>query len=148
MRQARQGLIVETKGQGLYEVTDAVQRFVGGQSIEMGLLTVFLHHTSASLVIQENADPTVRSDLLNFFKKLVPEDTRLYLHGDEGADDMPAHIKSVLTTVHLAIPVTDGKLDLGTWQGVYLFEHRNQPHRRRVTLHLIGDAPAGASGTR
>jgi secondary thiamine-phosphate synthase enzyme len=146
MRQARQELIIETAGQGFYEFTDAVRSFVGEQTIETGLLTLFLHHTSASLVIQENADPTVRDDLMTFFGQLVPEDSRLYRHGYEGPDDMPAHIKTVLTTVHLAIPVTDGKPDLGTWQGVYLYEHRNQPHTRRLTLHLVG-LPAGAGGT-
>ncbi|MGI9492536.1 MAG: secondary thiamine-phosphate synthase enzyme YjbQ [Geminicoccaceae bacterium] len=139
MRQARDELIVETKGQGLYEITADVRRFVGGQDVETGLLTMFLHHTSASLVIQENADPTVRSDLQSFFKKLVPEDHRLYQHSYEGPDDMPAHIKTALTAVQLSIPVTNGKADLGTWQGVYVFEHRIQPHQRRVTLHLLGE---------
>ncbi len=139
MRQARQKLNVSTAGQGLYEVTASVKAFVDDQVIETGLLTIFLHHTSASLIIQENADPTVRVDLLNFFKQLVPEDSRLYRHGDEGPDDMPAHIKTVLTTVQLAIPVTNGKLDLGTWQGVYLFEHRHRAHDRRLTLHLLGE---------
>ena len=139
MRQVRQSLSIETKGQGLYEVTADVQRFVGAQEIDTGLLTVFLHHTSASLVIQENADPTVRSDLQTFFKQLVPEDSQLYQHSYEGPDDMPAHIKTALTTVQLAIPVTGGKADLGTWQGIYVFEHRRQPHQRRVTLHLLGE---------
>jgi secondary thiamine-phosphate synthase enzyme len=122
------------------------QTTTSGKAGATGLLTLFLHHTSASLVIQENADPTVRDDLMTFFGQLVPEDSRLYRHGYEGPDDMPAHIKTVLTTVHLAIPVTDGKPDLGTWQGVYLYEHRNQPHSRRLTLHLVG-LPAGAGGT-
>ncbi len=139
MRQTRHELIVETKGQGFYEITADVRRFVEAQNIETGLLTVFLHHTSASLVIQENADPTVRIDLQSFFKQLVPEDSRLYQHSFEGPDDMPAHIKTALTTVHLSIPVAHRKPDLGTWQGVYVFEHRNQPHQRRVTLHLLGD---------
>lgn len=139
MQQARQGLTVGTKGPGLYEFTREVDRFVGGQPVETGLLTVFLHHTSASLLIQENADPTVKVDLSNFFKQLVPEDSRLYRHSAEGPDDMPAHIKTALTTVQLAIPVANGRLDLGTWQGLYLFEHRDSPHERRITLHLIGD---------
>ncbi len=139
MQQARQGLTVGTKGPGLYEFTREVDRFVGGQPFETGLLTVFLHHTSASLLIQENADPTVKVDLSNFFKQLVPEDSRLYRHSAEGPDDMPAHIKTALTTVQLAIPVANGRLDLGTWQGLYLFEHRDSPHERRITLHLIGD---------
>ena len=139
MRQAREGLTFGTKGQSLYEITQSLRSFVDENNIRTGLLTVFLHHTSASLLIQENADPTVRMDLLQFFKQLVPEDSRLYHHGDEGPDDMPAHIKTALTAVHLAIPVTEGRLDLGTWQGVYLFEHRNHPHQRRLTFHLIGE---------
>ncbi|MDH3660003.1 MAG: secondary thiamine-phosphate synthase enzyme YjbQ [Alphaproteobacteria bacterium] len=138
MRQARTGLEIETAGQGFYEITDRVRAFVGAEGIETGLLTVFLHHTSASLMIQENADPTVQEDFMTFFKRLVPEDGRSYRHGSEGADDMPAHIKSALTTVQLAIPVSAGRPDLGTWQGIYLVEHRYRPHRRRVTLHLIG----------
>ncbi|MGI9417549.1 MAG: secondary thiamine-phosphate synthase enzyme YjbQ [Geminicoccaceae bacterium] len=142
MRQARTGLDIETAGQGFYEFTDRIRNFVGGEGIKMGLLTVFLHHTSASLMIQENADPTVQDDFLSFFKRLVPEDGKSYTHGYEGPDDMPAHIKSALTTVQLSIPVADGRPDLGTWQGVYLVEHRYRPHRRRVTLHLIGDGDA------
>lgn len=138
MQQARQTLKFETKGQGLYELTAPIRQFVQEQEIETGLLTVFLHHTSASLIIQENADPTARQDLENFFKRLVPEDKELYRHNDEGPDDMPAHIKTALTSSQLTIPVTDGRLDLGTWQGVYLFEHRSQYHTRRLTLHLLG----------
>lgn len=139
MRQARTVLDIETAGQGFYEFTGEIRTFVGGEGIETGLLTVFLHHTSASLMIQENADPTVQEDFLAFFKRLVPEDGRSYKHGYEGPDDMPAHIKSALTTVQLSIPVSAGQPDLGTWQGVYLVEHRYQRHRRRVTLHLIGE---------
>jgi len=139
MRQARTQLDVETSGQGFYDITEAVRTFVSRRAIESGLLTVFLHHTSASLMIQENADPTVQDDFLSFFKKLVPEDGKSYSHGYEGADDMPAHIKSALTTVSLGIPVSDGRPDLGTWQGIYLVEHRYHPHQRRVTLHLIGE---------
>ena len=138
MRQARTRLEIETAGQGFYDITDRIRTFVSGRAIEMGLLTVFLHHTSASLMIQENADPTVQDDFMSFFKRLVPEDGKSYRHGYEGADDMPAHIKSALTTVQLSIPVSDGKPDLGTWQGVYLVEHRYRPHQRRITLHLIG----------
>lgn len=138
LRQARAALEVETAGQGFYDITDRIRTFVGDQSIATGLLTVFLHHTSASLMIQENADPTVQEDFLAFFKRLAPEDGRSYRHGYEGADDMPAHIRTALTTVHLSIPVSDGRPDLGTWQGVYVVEHRYRPHRRRVTLHLIG----------
>ncbi len=139
MRQARTGLEIETRGQGFYEITREIRTFVGDQAIEMGLLTVFLHHTSASLMIQENADPTVQEDFLAFFKRLAPEDGRSYRHGYEGPDDMPAHIRSALTTVQLSIPVSAGQPDLGTWQGVYLVEHRYRPHTRRVTLHLIGE---------
>ncbi|MGI9487244.1 MAG: secondary thiamine-phosphate synthase enzyme YjbQ [Geminicoccaceae bacterium] len=139
MRQARTELEIETSGQGFYEITRETRDFVGDQAIETGLLTVFLHHTSASLMIQENADPTVQEDFLAFFKRLVPEDGRSYKHGYEGPDDMPAHIKSALTTVQLSIPVSAHQPDLGTWQGVYLVEHRYRPHTRRVTLHLIGE---------
>ncbi len=138
MQQARQALTVTTRGQGFYDITREAARFVASNAITTGLLTVFIHHTSASLVIQENADPTVKEDLLAFFKQLVPEDSRLYRHSDEGPDDMPAHIKTALTVVQLSIPVTDGRLDLGTWQGLYVFEHRDMPHQRRVTLHLSG----------
>ena len=138
MQQARHRMTVDTRGQGLYEITDTVRDFVGTQGIGEGLLTIFVHHTSASLVIQENADPTVRVDLEAFFRRLVPEDERLYRHSQEGPDDMPAHIKTALTAVSLSIPVAGGRPDLGTWQGVYLFEHRDHPHRRRVTLHLLG----------
>ena len=140
MRQAKTELEIETSGQGFYEIThETIREFVGDQAIETGLLTVFLHHTSASLMIQENADPTVQEDFLAFFKRLVPEDGRSYKHGYEGPDDMPAHIKSALTTVQLSIPVSAGQPDLGTWQGIYLVEHRYRPHTRRVTLHLIGE---------
>lgn len=139
MRQARVRIDIETAGQGFYEISDRVRIFVGDQGIETGLLTVFMHHTSASLMIQENADPTVQEDFLSFFKQLVPEDGRSYRHGYEGPDDMPAHIRTALTTVHLGIPVSDGQPDLGTWQGIYVVEHRYRPHRRRVTLHLIGE---------
>ncbi|NJO38346.1 MAG: YjbQ family protein [Rhizobiales bacterium] len=139
LRQARAALKIDTAGQGFYDITDRVRSFVGEQAIATGLLTVFLHHTSASLMIQENADPTVQEDFLTFFKRLVPEDGRSYRHGYEGPDDMPAHIKTALTTVQLGIPVTAGQPDLGTWQGVFLVEHRYRPHRRHITLHLIGE---------
>ncbi|MEZ5934866.1 MAG: secondary thiamine-phosphate synthase enzyme YjbQ [Alphaproteobacteria bacterium] len=139
LRQARAGLKVETAGQGFYDITDRIRTFVTEQGIDIGLLTVFLHHTSASLMIQENADPTVQDDFLSFFKRLVPEDGRSYRHGYEGPDDMPAHIRTALTTVHLGIPVTGGQPDLGTWQGVFLVEHRYRPYCRHVTLHLIGE---------
>lgn len=139
MRQATHCLKVSTPGQGLHDVTPDVQRWCRDQEIRTGLLTVFLQHTSASLTIQENADPDVIADLNDFFRRLVSEDTRLYRHTVEGPDDMPAHIRSALTMTQLSIPVLDGALALGTWQGIYVFEHRSRPHRRNLILHLIGD---------
>jgi secondary thiamine-phosphate synthase enzyme len=123
----------------LYEVTREVAAWIAETGITDGLLTVFCRHTSASLTIQENADADVQSDLEDFFKKLVPEDPRLYRHTIEGPDDMPAHIKSALTDVQLSIPVTGGRMALGTWQGIYLFEHRAHAHERKLALHLIGE---------
>lgn len=139
MRQAVTTLTTRTRGQGLFEVTEPVARWVVAQGMETGLLTVFCRHTSASLVIQENADPDVRGDLERFFKRLVPEDPALYDHTMEGPDDMPAHIRSALTTVQLSIPVLEGRMALGTWQGIYLFEHRTRPHERTLALHLLGE---------
>lgn len=138
MKQAQHRIDVRTTGQGLYEVTAEVAAWVGAQDIADGLLTVFCRHTSASLTIQENADPDVLSDLQDFFRKLVPEDNRLYRHVMEGPDDMPAHIKSALTNVQLSIPVSRGRMALGTWQGIFLFEHRTHAHERGLVLHLIG----------
>lgn len=132
-------LHVSTRAKGLYEITGEIARWVSGFSIRTGLLTVFVQHTSASLVIQENADPDVVYDLNAFFNRLVEEDDRLYRHTVEGPDDMPAHIRAALTLTQLSIPVEQGGMALGTWQGVYLFEHRHAPHRRTVLLHLIGD---------
>lgn len=139
MRQIQHRLTVRTSGQGLYEVTDAVAAWLAGHDIADGLLTVFCRHSSASLMIQENADPEVQRDLEDFFKKLAPDDPRLYRHTAEGPDDMPAHIKSALTSVQLSIPVSGGRLALGTWQGIYLFEHRTRAHERELVLHLIGE---------
>lgn len=139
MRQAAGTLSVPTSGKGLYEITGKVTAWVRQQGMRTGLLTVFVQHTSASLTIQENADPDVREDLETFFERLVPEDPRLYRHTIEGRDDMPAHIRSALTQVQLSIPVVNGELALGTWQGIYLFEHRSIPHRRTVVLHLAGE---------
>jgi secondary thiamine-phosphate synthase enzyme len=139
MRQARHELAVRTSGQGLYEVTREVAAWTAETGITDGLLTVFCRHTSASLTIQENADADVQRDLEDFFKKLVPEDPRLYRHITEGPDDMPAHIKSALTNVQLSIPVTGGRMALGTWQGIYLFEHRAHAHERELALHLVGE---------
>jgi len=139
LRQIQDNLTLRTSGQGLYEVTREVAAWVAKTGITDGLLTVFCRHTSASLTIQENADADVQSDLEDFFKKLVPEDPRLYRHTIEGPDDMPAHIKSALTDVQLSIPVTSGRMALGTWQGIYLFEHRAHAHERKLALHLIGE---------
>ena len=139
MRQVQGELQFQTSGQGLVEVTGEIARWVGEQVIEGGLLTVFCRHTSASLTIQENADPDVQRDLENFFKRLVAEDSQLYRHTMEGPDDMPAHIRGALTDVSLNIPVSGGRMVLGTWQGVYLFEHRHHPHTRKLALHLMGD---------
>jgi secondary thiamine-phosphate synthase enzyme len=131
---------VETRGKGLYEITDSVERWVAEQGVATGLLTVFIQHTSASLTIQENADPDVVYDLNQFFSRLVPEDNRLYRHTAEGADDMPAHIRTALTLTQVSVPVDRGRMALGTWQGIYVFEHRARPHRRSVMLHLLGEA--------
>ena len=131
-------LVVETTGQGLYEVTSEAAHWVAGQGMNQGLLTLFIRHSSASLLIQENAAPAVRDDLAAFFRALVPEDRR-YRHADEGPDDMPSHIRSALLPTQLAIPVAEGRMLLGTWQGIYVFEHRRAPHRRELVLHLAGD---------
>ncbi len=139
MRQAAHTLQIETRGRGLVEITPEVARWVAAQRLETGLLTLFCRHTSASLLIQENADPDVRRDLETFFAQIAPEAPGRYVHEDEGPDDMPAHIRTALTQVQLSIPLVGGRLALGTWQGVYLFEHRRAPHRREVVLHLIGD---------
>lgn len=133
-------IIVETNGVGLYEFTEKAARFVGGHEGREGLLTVFVRHTSCSLLIQENADPDVRRDLDAFFQRLVPSadnpSMRYLVHRLEGTDDMPAHIKAALTAVSLSIPVSNARLALGTWQGIYLFEHRRASHRREIVLHL------------
>ncbi|HTM79094.1 MAG TPA: secondary thiamine-phosphate synthase enzyme YjbQ [Devosia sp.] len=132
-------LTISTSGAGLYEFTRDVERFVGESQIAAGLLTLFCRHTSCSLLIQENADPDVRTDLDSFFKRLVPEGMDWVVHTTEGPDDMPAHIKAALTQTSLTIPIVDGAPILGTWQGIYLFEHRTRPHRRQIVLHGIGD---------
>ncbi len=133
-------LTIQTRGQGLYEFTDEVAEFVRRQGVEEGLLTVFVRHTSCSLLVQENADPDVQRDLKTFFSRLVPPSDAPSMawvtHTMEGPDDMPAHIKAALMAVSLAIPVNTGGLALGTWQGIYLFEHRDRPHNRNVVLHL------------
>lgn len=139
MRQAKDQLFLTTNGQQLYEITDRVGSWVEEQNIDSGLLTLYLHHTSASLLIQENADPDVLHDLNDFFRRMVPEDTRHYRHTQEGEDDMPAHIRAALTAIQLSIPVDRGRLDLGRWQGIFLYEHRARPRERRITLHLVGE---------
>ena len=138
MKQAIHTLSVATIGKGLVPVSGAVETWLDTQGIATGMLTLFIRHTSASLLIQENADPTVRADLEGFFRWLVPEDVG-YRHNTEGPDDMPAHIRSALTQTQLSIPVTAGRMMLGAWQGIYVWEHRAAPHRREVVLHLIGE---------
>ena len=139
MRQAIHTLRLQTRGRGLVEITRDVAQWVGAQGMETGLLTLFCRHTSASLLIQENAAPDVRTDIENFFAEIAPEDPTRYRHNDEGPDDMPAHLRSALTAVSLAVPIVSGAMALGAWQGVYLFEHRRRPHRREIALHLIGE---------
>ena len=139
MRQATGTLEFQTARQGLVEITSDVQRWVAEQAIRQGLLTIFCRHTSASLLIQENAAREVRSDLEAYFARIAPEDPAAYAHDDEGPDDMPAHLRTALTQVQLSIPLTGGALALGTWQGIYLFEHRRRPHRRSLALHLLGE---------
>ena len=138
MRQVTHILSTETNGPGLYEITNPVVQWCQQQQMEEGLLTLFIRHTSASLTIQENADPDVCLDLQDFFARIAPQD-RSYRHGAEGPDDMPAHIRSALTQVQLTIPLRQGRLVLGTWQGIYVFEHRNHGHHRQVAMHLLGE---------
>ncbi len=137
LRQASGTLSVATPGRALIELTAQVTRWVDGQGMAEGLLTLFCRHTSASLLIQENAAPAVKTDLLDWLARIAPEDAH-YAHDDEGPDDMPAHIRAMLTGVQLSIPLVEGRLALGTWQGIYLAEHRRAPHRRQVVLHLLG----------
>ena len=139
MRQAADILRIQTSGCGLHEITGEIVAWLERQNVSTGLITLFCRHTSASLLIQENAAPAVKTDLENFFAKIAPEDPSRYAHSDEGPDDMPAHLRAALTGVNLAVPIIGGRLQLGTWQGVYLFEHRRRPHRREIALHLIGE---------
>ena len=138
LRQEQGTVSVRTRGQGLYDVTPFVRGWLVGKDISTGLLTVFCRHTSASLIVQENADADVQRDLLTFFRRLVQEDRGLYRHLTEGPDDMPAHIRSALTLTQLSIPIGSGQLTLGTWQAIYLFEHRSGPQNRELALHVIG----------
>jgi secondary thiamine-phosphate synthase enzyme len=139
MRQLTSLLSIRTERQGLLEITDRITAWTDAQAIRTGLLTVFCRHTSASLLIQENAAAAVRSDLESYFARIAPEDASAYAHDDEGPDDMPAHLRTALTQVQLSIPLIDGRLALGTWQGIYLFEHRRRPHSRTLALHLLGE---------
>jgi secondary thiamine-phosphate synthase enzyme len=139
IRQFFQEFAVATHGRGLYEFTKEVVDWVAKNKFKGGLITLHLRHTSASLLIQENADPEVRLDLEKFFARLVPDGDPLFVHKAEGEDDMPAHIRTALTTVNLSIPVHYGRLVLGTWQGIYVWEHRSGPHSRHVAMHFIGE---------
>ena len=139
MKQSTKRVEIHTKGKGLYEISDRIVAWVRETGLATGLLTVFIQHTSASLTIQENADPDVIADLNDHFSRLAPEDNKLYRHTVEGPDDMPAHIRTALTDTQLSIPVLGGRPALGTWQGIYVFEHRAAPHRRTVVLHVIGE---------
>jgi secondary thiamine-phosphate synthase enzyme len=139
MKQFTHRLQVATRGRGLYAVTREIEQWAEGQGVRTGLLTVFIQHTSASLTIQENADPDVVRDVDEFFARIVPEDAEWYRHTVEGPDDMPAHIRAALTQTQLTIPLVDARLALGTWQGIYVFEHRSRPHRRSLVLHLAGE---------
>lgn len=140
MKQEVRVITVGTRGPGLYEVTRDLRSFVQEAGVTTGLVTAYCRHTSCSLLIQENADPDVRIDLHEFFRRLVPEGMSWIVHDTEGPDDMPAHIRSALTQVSIGIPVMDGQPALGTWQGLYLFEHRARPHRREIVLHVVGEA--------
>jgi secondary thiamine-phosphate synthase enzyme len=139
LRQASTVLAVNSQGRGFREITEDVRLWVVSSGITDGLLTLFVRHTSASLLIQENADPDVRGDLERFFARLVPDGDALFRHQDEGPDDMPAHVRAALTAVQLSIPLHRDRLALGTWQGIYLWEHRTRPHRREIVLHLLGE---------
>ena len=139
MRQATHQLTVRTQGKGLYDITGQVEQWVDRQDLSAGLLTLFIQHTSASLTIQENASPDVLMDLNAHFDRMVPEERGLYRHTLEGPDDMPAHIRTVIGGVQLTIPIVQGALALGDWQGIYVFEHRRQPHERVIALHVLGE---------
>jgi secondary thiamine-phosphate synthase enzyme len=139
LRQALHEFIIRTRGRGLYEFTDEIGSWVSQGKFKDGLVTLHVRHTSASLLIQENADPDVRRDLETFFANIVPDGDPMFIHTAEGDDDMPAHIRTALTTVNLSIPVSAGRLALGTWQGVYLWEHRKASHSRKITAHFIGE---------
>ena len=132
-------IAVGTRGKGTYEITQEVARFVRECGVSIGTVTVFVQHTSASLIIYENADPSARTDLHEFFERLVPEDQDYFVHIDEGPDDMPSHLRMVLTRTSEVVPIAQGRMQLGTWQGIFLFEHRRAPHRRNIVLTIIGE---------
>lgn len=135
---ARDSFTIATPGRGLTDITDRIAAIVRAAELESGLVTVFTHHTSCSLLLGENADPTVCDDLERFFDRLVTDGDPIFRHTAEGPDDMPAHVRSMLTGASLSLPLADGRLDLGTWQGAFLFEHRHRPHQRRVTVTIVG----------
>ena len=139
MRQIFFNLVVNTSGQRLYEITDQTIEWIEKNNFTNGMLNLSIQHTSASLIVQENADPDVQKDLINYFDKLVPMDDQLYIHSSEGKDDMPAHIKSALTNNQISLSIKESRLILGTWQGIYLFEHRLNSHKRTIVHHYIGD---------
>ena len=139
MRQIFFNLVVNTSGQRLYEITDQTIEWIEKNNFTNGMLNLSIQHTSASLIVQENADPDVQKDLINYFDKLVPMDDQLYIHSSEGKDDMPAHIKSALTNNQISLSIKESRLILGTWQGIYLFEHRLDSHKRTIVHHYIGD---------
>ena len=134
-----ESFVIGSKGRSTSEITDNVARVVHSSGVGRGLCSVFVHHTSASLIVCENADPSVRSDLERYFARLVPDGDPLFRHTAEGPDDMPAHVRSILTQASLTIPIAAGRPDLGTWQGIFLFEHRTHPHRRRITVSVVGE---------
>ena len=139
LRQASTTLSVAAERQGLHDISDRIEAWVRDQGIRSGLLTLFCRHTSASLLIQENAAPAARRDLEKYFARIAPEEPSLYSHNDEGLDDMPAHLRSALTATQLSVPIENGRMALGTWQGIYLFEHRHEPSPRQIVLHLVGE---------
>ena len=139
MRQNFFNLVVNTSGQRLYEITDQTIEWIEKNNFTNGMLNLSIQHTSASLIVQENADPDVQKDLINYFDRLVPMDDQLYIHSSEGKDDMPAHIKSALTNNQISLSIKESRLILGTWQGIYLFEHRLDSHKRTIVHHYIGD---------
>jgi len=139
MRIHQEQLEVRTKGKGTYEITDDIQTKIDQSGLSNGIVTVFVRHTSCSVTLMENADPTARRDLEAFFNRIVPEDADYFTHGSEGSDDMPSHIRMVLTRTSETIPIVDGKIQFGTWQGIFLFEHRRAPHRRKIWITIIGE---------